>query len=46
MKRLAVAAIVLLVLMAGIALGEGSGLSIDAPRAEPMKAVSGGGLWV
>ena len=34
MKRLAVAAIVLLVLMAGIALGEGSGLSIDAPREE------------
>ena len=34
MKRLAVAAIVLLMLMAGIALGEGSGLSIDAPREE------------
>ena len=34
MKRLAVAAIMLLVLMAGIALGEGSGLSIDAPREE------------
>ena len=34
MKRLAVAAIVLLVLMAGIALGEGSGLSIDTPREE------------
>ena len=34
MKRLAVAAIVLLVLMAGIALGEGSGLSIDATREE------------
>ena len=34
MKRLAAAAIMLLVLMAGIALGEGSGLSIDAPREE------------
>ena len=34
MKRLAVAAIVLLVLMVGIALGEGSSLSIDAPREE------------
>ncbi|MBQ6513511.1 MAG: L,D-transpeptidase [Clostridia bacterium] len=34
MKRLAVAAIMLLVLMVGIALGEGSGLSIDAPREE------------
>ena len=34
MKRLAVAAIMLLVLMVGIALGEESGLSIDAPREE------------
>ena len=34
MKRLMAAAIVLLVMLAGIALGEGSGLSIDAPREE------------
>ena len=34
MRRLMAAAVMLLVLLAGIALGEGSGLSVNAPREE------------
>ena len=34
MRKLMTAAVILLVLMVGIALGEGSSLSIDAPREE------------
>lgn len=34
MRRLTAAAVMLLVLLAGIALGEGSGLSVNAPREE------------